>query len=87
MKSKLYELLRNYIDKKIHKRYHDRKGHHDRKCVYCNTWISEVGGCTELIDDPDDPMFELMTCAKCGHTSRWDCRGMLPVWDKSTENK
>ena len=45
------------------------------------------GGCAKLEDDPTDPYFELMTCNKCKHISRWDCRGMLPMLDSNTEDK
>jgi RecJ-like exonuclease len=55
------------------------KWHHERKCEQCNTWTSEVDGCAKMEDAPDDPRFQLMTCNKCGHISRWDCRGMLPT--------
>lgn len=75
---KFWEWLRAFANKKV-REAHMNKFHHERKCEQCNTWTSEVDGCEKLIDDPDDPMFELMTCKKCGHISRWDCRGMLPV--------
>ena len=60
---------------------------HERLCEKCGTWTSEVGGCAKLEDDPTDPYFELMTCNKCKHISRWDCRGMLPMLDSNTEDK
>jgi hypothetical protein len=75
---KFWEWLRYYANQKV-RDYYMAKVHHERKCECCNTWTSEVGGCAKLEEAPDDSMCELMTCKKCGHVSRWDCRGMLPT--------
>lgn len=79
---RFWEWLRSYANKKV-RRCHMNLVRHERKCERCNTWTSEVNGCKDLQDAPDDSMFELMTCNKCGHVSRWDCRGMLPTLVKS----
>lgn len=54
------------------------KYHHDRKCPNCKLWVSEVGGVTKL-EYLEFKYEERMTCKQCGYTSRWDCRGMVPV--------
>ena len=71
--------LREYANRKIRKRYMDRV-RHDRKCERCATWTSEVGGCKEIVDNGD---FQLMTCKKCGHISKWNCTAMVPFLVKS----
>ena len=77
-KERFWKWVRSYSNKKV-RDDHMSKFHHERKCIKCNTWTSEVDGCAKLEDDPTDAMFELMTCNKCGHISRWDCTGMFPT--------
>lgn len=67
--------LREYANKKVKQHYMNRV-YHDRKCERCGTWTSEVDGCARLEQDDD---YDYMTCKKCGHVSKWDCRGMIPV--------
>ena len=83
---RFWKWLRSFANKKVRSSYMNRV-RHERLCEKCGTWTSEVGGCAKLEDDPTDPYFELMTCNKCKHISRWDCRGMLPMLDSNTEDK
>jgi len=76
---KFWLWLRDYANQKVRDIYMDRI-HHDRKCERCNTWTSEVNGCAKLEQDDD---YDYMTCNKCSHVSKWDCRGMLPTLVKS----
>lgn len=84
MTEKFWTWAREFANKKVREAYMGVV-HHDRLCERCGTWTSEVGGCLKLVDDPKDPMFELMTCRKCGHVSRWDCRFMVPMLEIKKE--
>ncbi len=77
MSEQFWKWLRNYATKKVRDCYMEEV-HHDRRCEQCGTWTSEVDGCAKL-KESDCGCFEFMTCKKCGHVSKWDCRGMLPV--------
>lgn len=74
---KLWKWLRELSNNKIKEEYMNRV-HHDRFCTNCKTWTSEIGGCVK-IEYSDCGWFEFMTCKKCSHVSKWDCRGMLPT--------
>jgi hypothetical protein len=83
MSERFWLAVREFANKRVRAAYM-AKICHDRQCERCNTWTSEVGGCLKLIDDPADDRYELMTCKRCKHVSRWDCAGMLPICVPST---
>ena len=74
-----WKWLRDYANKKCREHYMNRV-YHDRKCERCNTWTSEVDGCAALTQDDD---YDYMTCKRCSHVSKWDCRCMIPILVKS----
>ncbi|MEE9532714.1 MAG: hypothetical protein V3W52_17180 [Syntrophobacteria bacterium] len=80
---RFWERLREYANNKVREHYMNTV-RHDRKCVRCNTWTSEVGGAAKLEQDDD---YDYMTCKKCGYVSKWDCRGMLPILAKRNEQQ
>lgn len=77
MKEKHWKWLRDFSNKKVRECYMARV-YHDRKCDRCESWTSEVDGCKKLTNSECGD-FELMTCNKCLHVSKWDCRGMMPT--------
>lgn len=74
---KFWLWLRNKANAKVREAHMVRVGH-ERLCVKCNTWTSEVGGCAALVYCPTNKYHQLMTCKRCGHVSRWDIGGMMP---------
>ena len=74
-----WERVRAYANKRVREQ-HMQKCRHERKCPRCNTWTSEVDGCKSLETFGQS---ELMTCKKCGYTSKWFMNhGPLPVLDQ-----
>ena len=85
MMENFWKWLRAYANTKVRDCY-QHKGYNDRRCERCNTWTSEIDGCKSLKPDPADKMVDLMTCKKCGHVSKWDCRYMIPILIKTLNN-
>ena len=73
--------LRKYSNCRVRRHYMNIY-RHDRKCERCETWLSEVDG-AKNIDFSLCGWFEYLTCKRCNHVSKWDCRGMIPTLVKS----
>jgi hypothetical protein len=80
---KFWKWLRRLSNKKVKKHYLKRV-HHDRLCIRCKTWTSEIDGCSKL-ETSDDGNFEFLTCKKCNYVSKWNITGIIPVVVKDQE--
>lgn len=71
----LWRWLRDFANRRVREAYM-RRHKHDRMCLVCKTWMSEVGGCAEVTQDSE--WTEITRCLKCNQWTRWDMRSMLP---------
>lgn len=79
MSLKFWFWLKQYCENKIRSLYMDEY-YHDRLCQRCLSWSSLVGGVKDYAVDEQDDFIEYTTCLKCGHTTKWDTRNILPLY-------